>query len=223
MVGLVIGGLALWALAVFVVLGICRTAARADENDAGRRLIRAGRRGATVSLAAAAATLPAVPDEATGRQAECANRDVEYRAAPEQVREALLCEIARVRERHDARRLRGDPQLELAAARHAADMVRRRYFSHTSPGGGDLGDRARRAGYALRRCSWRVGEILAWGAGPRSTAAGTVRAWMDSPSHRRILVSGRYRELGLGLQAGSPDERFPAGVTVAALLGRRDC
>jgi uncharacterized protein YkwD len=197
--------------------------ARAVEIDAGRRLVRAGRRGATVSLAAAAVTRPAVPDEAAGRQAECANRHVEYQAAPEPAREALLCEIARVRGQHDARRLRGDPELELAAARHAADMVQRRYFSHTSPGGRDLGDRARRAGYARRRCSWRVGEILAWGVGARSTASRIVRAWMDSPSHRRILVAGRYRELGLGLQAGTPDERFPGGATVAAVLGRRDC
>jgi uncharacterized protein YkwD len=216
------GGLALWMLAVVFVLAVCRAAARADD-DAGRRLIRASRRGATASLAAAAATLPAVPGEASARQAACPNRDVEFQAAPPLVRDAVLCEIARVRAGHDARRLRADPQLDLAAARHATDMVERRYFSHTSPGGGDLADRAQRAGYAARGCSWRVGEILAWGVGPRSTAAGTVRAWMRSEGHRRILVSRRYRELGLGMQAGTPLDAFPAGVTVAAVLGRRSC
>jgi len=217
------GGLALWVLAAVFVLAVCRAAARADENSAGRRLIRVSRRGATVSLAAAAVTVPALPDEASARQAPCANRDVEFAVAPPQVREALLCEIGRVRAGHDARRLRPDPQLDLAAARHATDMFERRYFSHVSPGGGDLGDRARRAGYALRRCAWRVGEILAWGVGPRSTAAGTVRAWMDSAPHRRILVSRRYRELGLGMQAGTPFDAFPTGVTVAAVFGRRHC
>jgi uncharacterized protein YkwD len=84
-----------------------------------------------------------------------------------------------------------------------------------------LADRVRRAGYA--RCRWLVGEILAWGVGPRSSAAGTVRAWMDSPPHRRILVSRRYRELGLGMQAGAPIEGLQRGVTVAAVLGRRIC
>jgi uncharacterized protein YkwD len=216
------GGLAVWTLAAVLVLAVCRAATRADENDA-RRLIRVSRRGATASLAAAAVTLPSLPAEASARQAPCANRDVEFVAAPPLVRDALLCEIARVRAGHDARRLRTDPQLALAAARHATDMFERRYFSHTSPGGGDLGDRAQRAGYALRRCSWRVGEILAWGVGPRSTAAGTVGAWLDSAAHRRILISRRYRELGIGMQAGTPFDAFPTGVTVAAVLGRRHC
>jgi uncharacterized protein YkwD len=217
------GTLAFWTLAVTLVLAACRAAARADGHDAGRRLARAGRRGATASLAAAAVVLPALPGEASDRQAMCANSDVQFEASPPLVREALLCEIARVRARHDAGRLRPDAQLDVAAARHAADMFERRYFSHVSPGGGDLADRAKRAGYALRRCSWRIGEVLAWGVGPRATAASTVKAWMDSPGHRRILLSGRYREVGVGLQAGTPFAEHPSGVTVAAVLGRRRC
>jgi uncharacterized protein YkwD len=218
MLAVLAGGLALWTLAVVLVLAVCRAAARADEDDS-RRVLRS----ATVSLAAAAVTLPALPAEATARQAPCPNRDVEFMTAPPLVRDALLCEIGRVRAATDVRRLRPDDRLDLAAARHATDMYERKYFSHVSPGGGDLADRAGRAGYALRRCSWRVGEILAWGVGPRSTAAGTVQAWMDSPGHRRILISRRYREVGLGLQAGTPFDAFPVGVTVAAVLGRRHC
>jgi uncharacterized protein YkwD len=102
-------------------------------------------------------------------------------------------------------------------------MLDRRYFSHTSPGGGDLGDRARRAGYARRTCAWRVGEVLAWGVAQRSSAAGTVAAWLDSPSHRRIIVSRRYAELGVGTVAGTPYEQYPSGVTVAVVVGRRHC
>jgi uncharacterized protein YkwD len=217
MLGFLAGGLALWLLAAFVILSVCRSAANADERSRGGRLAR----GATATLAAAAVTLPVAPDEAAA--AACANRDVEFEADPAVVRDALLCEIAAVRERRDVRALRANGQLDLAAGRHATDMFERRYFSHVSPGGGDLADRARRAGFARARCSWAVGEILAWGVGPRSTAAGTVRAWLDSPSHRRVLVSRRYGQLGLGLQAGTPFDEFPGGVTVAAVLGRRDC
>ena len=103
------------------------------------------------------------------------------------------------------------------------DMFERRFFSHVSPGGGDLADRARRSGFARRNCSWMVGEVLAWGVGSRSTAAGTVRAWMNSPSHRRILISGRYGQIGIGLQAGTPYDAYPVGLTAAAVLGRRHC
>ena len=211
------GAAALWLLAAVFILSICRAAAHADEH---RRLVRVSRRGATASLAVAAVTLPIVPDEAS---AACANRDLEFEASPAVVREALLCEIDRARGRRDARDLRASEQLDLAAARHAADMRERRYFSHVSPGGGDLGDRARRAGFARRDCSWAVGEVLSWGVGPRSTAAGTVRAWLSSPSHRSILISPRYGQVGLGMQAGTPFDAFPSGVTVAAVLGRRHC
>lgn len=213
---LLAGGLALlWALAAIFVLSLCRAASRGDERD-GRP--HRGRRAATASLAAAVVVLPAMPDEAS---AACANRHLEFAASPPLVRDALLCEIARVRARRDVRALRGNARLDEAAARHAADMLERRFFSHVSPGGGDLADRVRRAGYALERCAWRVGEVLAWGTGPRATAAATVRAWMRSPGHRRVLVSRHYRDVGVGLVAGTP--AASAGVTVAAVLGRRAC
>jgi uncharacterized protein YkwD len=101
-------------------------------------------------------------------------------------------------------------------------MVERGYFSHVSPGGGDVVDRVRRAGYALRGCTWRLGEVLARRLGPGATAADTVHAWMASPGHRSILVSEHYRELGVGLQAGTPSGA-DRGITVAAVLAHRDC
>jgi uncharacterized protein YkwD len=220
---LLLAGLALWLLAVLAVLSICRAAARADEDEAGRQVVRAGRRGVSVGLVAAAATLPAAPGDADARRAPCANRHVEFETAPALARDALACEIARVRARRDLRRLRPDERLDKAARRHAADMVERHYFSHHSPGGEDVSDRARRSGYAKGTCSWRLGEVLAWGVAGRSTAAATVRAWMDSPDHRRILVSRRYSDLGLGAVAGTPKREYPHGLTAAAVVGRRDC
>ncbi|HEX5618729.1 MAG TPA: CAP domain-containing protein [Solirubrobacteraceae bacterium] len=168
-------------------------------------------------------TAPGMPGKADARRQACANRNVEFEAAPEQAREALVCEIERLRARRDLRRLDTDDRLSKAARRHAADMVDRHYFSHYSPAGADVADRARRTGYAKRSCSWRLGEVLAWGVGGRSTAAATVRAWMDSPDHRRILVSNKYSDLGVGTVAGTPTEAYPHGLTAAAVLGRRHC
>jgi uncharacterized protein YkwD len=211
------GGVAFWLLAAAFILGICRSAAHADER---RRVVRVSRRGATASLAVAAVTLPLGAEQAS---AACANRDVEFQVDPAVVRDAMLCEIERVRERRDIRDLRVNEQLDLAAGRHATDMWQRRYFSHVSPGGGDLADRARRSGFARRGCSWMVGEVLAWGVASRSTAAATVRAWMKSPGHRRILISRRYGQIGIGLQAGTPFDAYPTGLTAAAVFGRRHC
>ena len=64
-------------------------------------------------------------------------------------------------------------------------MVRKRYFSHTSRSGNDMGDRIRSQGYLSGARSWMIGENLAWGSGERSTPRSIVRAWMNSPGHRR--------------------------------------
>lgn len=221
-VWLLTGGLAVWLLLAFLVLCICRAASRADENDDGRRFVRGKRSKTTASVALAVVVLPAVPTK-DADAAACANRDVQFDTSPALMREAVLCEIERARSRRDAGRVRGNGQLALAASRHAADMYQRKYFSHVSPGGSDLADRVRRAGYAKPRCSWRVGEILAWGVGNRSTAAATVRAWLDSPSHRQILLSERYSHVGIGIEAGTPFAEYPGGATAAAVFGARDC
>ena len=212
------GALLAWLLAAYFILRVSRSAAHADRRTRGSRLVRVSR-GATASLAVAAVSLPLAADEAA---AACANRDVQYEANPVAVRDALLCEIGAVRDRRDLRRLRTSSELEVAAGLHATDMVERRYFSHTSPGGGDLADRARRSGFAREGCWWGVGEVLAWGVGRRSTARRTVRAWLDSPSHRDIVLSNRYGRLGLGMVYGNP-AGYTGGVTVAAVVGRRHC
>jgi uncharacterized protein YkwD len=217
------GGLAVWVLAVLLVLSICRAAARADENEAGRRLARAGRRGVGVGLVAAAAALPAAPPDVEASKTACANRDVPFEVAPADARAALRCEIARVRAHRDLRRLHEDKRLDKAARRHAADMVDRHYFSHFTPAGSDVADRARRTGYAKNSCSWSLGEVLAWGVAGRSTAAATVKAWMASPEHRHILISSRYSDLGIGTVAGTPEKAYPHGLTAAAVLGSRHC
>lgn len=211
--------LAGWALLVVAILAVCRAAARADEAQHTPRLAR----GLSVGLAAAASSVAVADGAAAGDARVCANADVAYETAPKLAREALLCEIDRVRERRGVRRLRGQRRLGRAAWRHADDMVEREFFSHVSPGGGEFSDRLRRAGYARRGCRWRAGEILAWGLGRRSAARGIVAAWLDSPPHRRILLSGRYGRIGVGSRLGTPLYGPDRGVTVAAVLGRRSC
>lgn len=50
----------------------------------------------------------------------------------------------------------------------------------------------------LRRCNGRyAGEVLARGY---DTPYKTVRAWMNSPGHRAIILSGKYRKIGVGVR-----------------------
>ena len=83
-------------------------------------------------------------------------------------------------------------------------MVRRDYFSHTSPSGASFVDRIRRSGYLSGAFTWMVGENLAWGAGSMSSPAQTVRAWMRSPGHRENILTGRFVHIGIGIARGAP-------------------
>jgi uncharacterized protein YkwD len=115
----------------------------------------------------------------------------------------IVCLINAERTNRGLRALRGDGDLARAARRHSADMVRRTYVSHVTPGGADLGDRIRAVGYGSGH-AWRAGEALGWGTGARATPADLVDEWLASPEHRHILLDPGYRELGVGVSAGAP-------------------
>lgn len=68
-------------------------------------------------------------------------------------------------------------------------MQARGYFSHTSPDGSTLADRVRAAGYTDR-----AGENLLKGT---VTPAQAVTSWIDSPTHRAILLDPAYRGIGI--------------------------
>lgn len=116
-------------------------------------------------------------------------------------------------------RLREDDALMSAAAGHARDMVRRRFFSHVAPDGSSLDDRARAAGYGAFRA---LGETIAWGEGRHATPAATVRAWMRSSGHRAAIMEPDFRDVGVGASMGSPDGDGDA-TTFAADFARRGC
>lgn len=137
---------------------------------------------------------------------------------PDRAEEVVACVADRERATRDRPPLTPDPRLTRAARRHAADMVERGYFAHTSPGGASPLDRLRRAGYATRP-PFRYGEVLATGTRHGATPAALVRAWLRSPPHRRILLDPRLRELGVGVATGTPDGPSRPGITVAADLG----
>jgi uncharacterized protein YkwD len=222
MLMLLTAGAALWVLIVIAVLGLCRAAGRADQQEAARRAARTGRRGATAGLAAMAVTVTGLPGDAQARQGTCENRGLPYQQAPTLVRAAIACEVDRVRVSKGLRWLRDNRRLTVAARRHSADMVRHRYFSHDSLSGASPADRARRTEYIHSGCSWTVGEVLAWGTARSSTATAIVRAWLGSPGHREIILSIRYVDAGVGTRAGTP-AGHDSGVTVTVVVGHRSC
>jgi uncharacterized protein YkwD len=183
-----------------------------------RRLAR--RLGAGV-LAILASSGPAAAD---ARAARCAAADEPPLATTRaQTAAAVVCVLNQERARRDLPRLRPRIKLERAARRHAGDMVRRRFFAHTSPDGTTMTDRLRTVGYARADRAWTIGETLAWGTGTRATPTAVVDAWLASPPHRRVLLDRDYRDVGIGVVPDLPfaDDGDLPRATYAAELGVR--
>jgi uncharacterized protein YkwD len=144
---------------------------------------------ASVLLAGAGgvATVPATASAACAG----ANRSVASQGAAK-AEAAVRCLVNQQRSAAGVRALRYSPKAARAAQRHTDDMVHRHYFSHVSPGGSTVGDRARSAGMPYRS----IGENI---AGGQRTPARVVRAWMNSAEHRANILNPGFRVLGVGV------------------------
>lgn len=125
-----------------------------------------------------------------------------------------LCLVNYERAAHGLARLRLNSALTAAASGHSRDMAARHYFAHETLGGGSFPSRLLAAHYMRPNAAWSVGENLAWGTGVLSTPAATVASWMRSPAHRRNVLNGSFREIGVGVVTG-------AKVIYTADFGRR--
>lgn len=134
---------------------------------------------------------------------------------------SVLCLVNSERGRYGLAPLRASRVLGRAAERHSRDMVTRQYFSHVSPNGANVRERARRAGYVRKRRSGKVGETIAWGTDRLATPAELVRSFMNSDGHRRTLLDDRYRDIGVGLVLGAPVFGMAEGATLTLDFGRR--
>jgi uncharacterized protein YkwD len=170
---------------------------------------------ATAATAAALA-LPAV----AGAASACPGASDRPSAAnAAQVRTATLCLLNRQRTGHGLTRLHEHPSLEHAATTYADLMVSETFFDHVSPAGSTMAQRIKRTDYLHNVRGWSLGENLAWGSGTASTPAQIVNAWMHSPDHRRNILDGTFREIGIGVATGAPTGS--AGATYVNEFGRR--
>ena len=87
-----------------------------------------------------------------------------------------------------------DDQLANAARQHAYDMRNQNYYSHTSLDGRGFGTRITNAGY---RCCTAAENIH-----QDRDADSAVQGWLNSPGHCANIMSGNYRDIGIGYASG---------------------
>lgn len=156
-----------------------------------------------VAAAALALLVAAPPASAAGRACSSANA-VASQVSKRVLVRATLCVLNAERARHDLRPLRLNRRLSRAARRHSRAMARKRFFSHTSPGGRTFVDRIRRTGYLRGARRWNIGENIAWGSGGLSAPRSVATAWMKSAGHRANILSRSFGSIGIGVARGTP-------------------
>ncbi|MDP2712798.1 MAG: CAP domain-containing protein [Solirubrobacteraceae bacterium] len=149
---------------------------------------------------------PATATTATATR--CANAElVPNRSNADRVRSATLCLLNAERTRRGLRTLTSERQLGRAAGSHSAQMVRLGFFDHVCPRGSTLNTRVRRGTTYLRNVRrFSLGENIAWGSGSLATPRAIVRTWMRSSGHRRNILDRRFRNVGIGVVTGAPDD-----------------
>jgi uncharacterized protein YkwD len=84
------------------------------------------------------------------------------------------------------------PELTQAARKHSNDMADKDFFNHTGSDGSNAGQRIDLFCY-----DWSTwGEII--GCRSDGDPSQMVQMWMDSPSHRAIILDNNYVDLGVG-------------------------
>ena len=128
----------------------------------------------TAALLAVLASLLALPAVATANSAQ----------------KKMLDRVNAIRAHHGLKPFRFAASLSDSARRYSQTMMSRDYFGHSS------------RIHASRRFR-SLGEIIEFHRGKSARVGGALRSWMNSPSHRSVILSSHFRFAGAGFSRGS--------------------
>jgi uncharacterized protein YkwD len=135
----------------------------------------------------------------------------------------IHAQINEQRKRHGLGLLAWNTALSRIAAKHSRDMASRNYFSHDSPEGKTFSFRYQQDGFA---CEIRIDNLIYTGAenialshlynsmtiengiadyhwnSAQEIALKTVDGWMNSPGHRKNILTPYWRQEGVGVEIG---------------------
>lgn len=129
------------------------------------------------------------------------------------------------RQKYGLSSLSYDSRLAEIARKHSEDMVENDFFDHTNLKGQDPTDRANTVGYSCHKdygdyYTYGIAENIAEtpiysnveGCGSttslNSLASCIVEGWMNSPGHRKNILTSEYDKEGIGIAYSSTDEAY---------------
>ena len=91
------------------------------------------------------------------------------------------------------------------ARTHSENMSRLEFFSHVTPKGLRMRDRARAAGILTYKV---MGENIAYNQGYEDPGAFAVERWMASEKHRANILSTEFRAMAIGMYVAADGSVF---------------
>jgi uncharacterized protein YkwD len=179
----------------------------------------------TISTTCPEPPQPQASSSAAASQTAAAKKQFSVSSTPA-LAGALVSAVNRARRAQGLRALRYSGQLASAASAHATALATEGQFTHAWPTTGQLFGGWIRSFYPARGYrSWSAGENLLW-ASPGFTPASAVQNWLNSPAHRRVMLSPSWREIGIGVgvvsAVAAPGDYGGRDVQIAAAeFGRR--
>jgi uncharacterized protein YkwD len=150
------------------------------------------------------------------------------RISPEALESKVFDLVNAERVDHKLKPLKADPRLTGVARAHSRDMAKRGFFDHVNPDGQSPSDRGRKAGVPCRRqyadystagisenifqnnlydrvifkndqptYEWKTLEEI---------AVSTVMGWMNSPGHRKAILTSTFTTTGIGVAIATNDQ-----------------
>jgi len=117
-------------------------------------------------------------------------------SAANKLESQVLVELNTIRRARGLAPLRLSAPLSSAADSHSRAMGTFGFFSHSSRDGSEFWKRVQRFYGPGRSGTWSVGENLLWST-TGLDASRALQLWMASPSHRKNILTPRWREIGL--------------------------
>ena len=183
-------------------------------------MVRRPRRAAiAVALASAATTVLFAPSALACKGTNLRPTHVNLT----RVTAATLCLIEHERLAYRLEPLHSNDSLRRIGSKQAGEMVIGEYFGDDSLSGCTPMQRVEASAYAARARSISTGQNIGWADGAFATPAAMVRAWMLSPPHREIMLSGGYRNIGIGIAPAAPrksTEGLPGATYVVEFASR---
>jgi uncharacterized protein YkwD len=117
---------------------------------------------------------------------------------------ATACLIDRERGAAHLPALRPNRSLQRVAAGQSTEMVLGDYFGDDSRSGQTPLQRIAATRYLRHTASVATAQNIGWGVGHDATPAEMVAAWMGSSAHRQIILTGAFRNIGVGITPAAP-------------------